>query len=148
MAKFIFKLKSLLNIKTQMEDALKNELSKATRRLEDEKGILKNFKDEQKKCMSEISSESSNGVTVDRLRTYNAYISFLKEKIQNQTKEVKSAQQVVDKYREELIQASKEKKMLETLKEKQYNEYLKEQERQEIKRIEEVISYKESTKRN
>ena len=148
MARFIFKLKSLLNIKTQMEDALKNELAKAIRCLEDEKGILKNFKEEQKKCMSEISSESSNGVTVDRLRAYSTYISFLKEKILKQAKKVKSAQQVVDKYREELIQASKEKKMLETLRDKQYNQYLKEQEKQEVKRIDEVISYKESTKRS
>jgi len=147
-ASFKFKLQPLLNIKTQMEDTLKNELAKAIRCLEEEKGFLKNFKEEQKKCMSTISSESSNGVTVERLRSYNAYISFLKEKIQNQTKRVKSAQEIVDNYREKVIEASKEKKMLETLKDKQYGEYLKEQEKSEQKRVDEVISYKESIKRS
>ncbi|MGE5329244.1 MAG: flagellar export protein FliJ [Deltaproteobacteria bacterium] len=147
MASFKFKLQSILNIKIQMEDALKNKIAKAIRCLEEEKDILKNIKEEQKKCMLDISSESSNGVTVERLRNYNAYISFLKEKVLNQTKRVKSSQEVVDKYREELIQASKEKKMLETLKEKQFNEYLKEEEKNEQKRLDEVVSYKETAKR-
>lgn len=148
MASFKFKLQSLLNIKTQMEDTLKNQLAKAVRYLEEEKSALKNLKEEQKKCMSDISSESSNGVTVERLRNYNSYISFLKEKILNQTKRVKSAQEIVDNYRDELIQASKEKKVLETLKDKQYSEYLKEQEKIEQKRVDELISYKETTKRS
>lgn len=148
MAKFIFKLQPLLNIKTQKEDALKNELAKAIRYLENEKNVLKSHKEEQKKYMAEVSSESANGVTVERLKTYNMYISLLKQKILNQTKRVKSAQKIVDKYREELIQISKERKMLETLKDKQYGEYLKEQEKQQQKETDEVISYKESTKRS
>ena len=53
MAKFVFKMQSLLNIKTQMEESLKNELSGAIRKLELEKnklkkidfGILQNFLD-------------------------------------------------------------------------------------------------------
>lgn len=131
-----------------MEDSIKNELAKAVRLLEEEKKKLKDLKDEKNKCMSEMGSKTFNGITVEKMRTYNAYISFLKEKIKKQTEKVKLAQEIVDKYREELIQFAKERKMLETLKEKQYQNYLKEQQRIEQRRIDEVITYKESLKHN
>lgn len=40
MAKFVFRLQSLLNVKAQMEDNLKNKLAKVIRKLEKEKRIL------------------------------------------------------------------------------------------------------------
>ncbi len=145
MAKFVFKLQPMLNIKKQMEDSIKTKLGEAIQVLEAEKIILEELKNQKKKCMSEVSTKVSGGVTIDKLRNYNAYISFIKQKIINQSERVKSAGQIVDKYREELIEAVKERKMLETLKEKQYSEYLKEEHKKEQKLIDEVISYKEST---
>ena len=40
MAKFIFKLQSVLNLRKQKEDSIKNELANATRKLEAEKRKL------------------------------------------------------------------------------------------------------------
>lgn len=145
MAGFNFKLEPILSLKRQLEDSKKNELGKAIQILETEKKVLKKLKEEKKRCMSEVTGKVSEGVTIDKLRSYNAYISFIEEKINKQSEIVKHAQENADKYREELVQIIKERKMLETLKEKQHAQYLKEQEKKYQKAIDEVISYKEAT---
>lgn len=141
-------MQSVLNIKKQIEDSLKNELAKALRVLEEEKLVLNELKEEKKRCMSDVNSEVSKGVTVEKLRNYNAYISFVKQKISNQTERVNLAKKTADKYRDELISAVKERKMLETLRDKQYSEYLKEEEKKQQKIVDEIISYKGSSTQN
>lgn len=143
---FKFKLQSLLNIKQQMEDSLKNQLGKAIQAFEIEKKKLEELYEQKKKCMSEVSNEVSDGTTIEKLRSFNAYISFIKEKIINQSESVKSAHAIVDKYREELLDIVKERKMLEALKEKHFAKFLKEMEINQQKIVDEVISYKESKK--
>ena len=144
MAKFNFGLQPVLNIKKQTEESVKNELGKAVYALEAEKNFLKDLIYEEKRCMLEVSAGVSSGLTVAKLRNYNAYISFIKQKISNQSEKVKYAQENADNIREGLIKITKEKRMLEVLREKQYAEYLKEEEKKEQKRVDEIISYKES----
>lgn len=146
MAGFKFKFQAMLNIKEQTEEILKNQLGVAIQKLEREKGVLKDLKGEKKRCISELGSETSKGVTIEKLRGYNVYISSLKQKIINQSERVKEQQQVVDKYREELLKITKERKMLGKLKEKQKEEYFKEQIKKEQKIVDETISYKQSLK--
>ncbi len=144
MAKFVFKLQPVLNIKKQIEDSLKIQLGKAVQALEAEKELLRELESEKKRCMAEVGAEVSGGVKADKLKNYNAYISFIKQKISRQCEMVKSAQEIVDKYREELTDMMKERKMLEKLREKQYEEYLKEVKKKEQKDIDEIVSYRGS----
>ncbi len=146
MAKFVFKLQSVLNIKKQIEDSLKIQLGKAVQALEAEKELLKELESEKKRCMGEVGSKVSGGVKVDKLKNYNAYISFIKQKISRQYEMVKSAQEIVDKYREELTGMMKERKMLEKLREKQYEEYMQEIKKKEQKDIDEIVSYRGSAR--
>jgi len=145
-AKFNYKLQPILNLKKQMEESVKNELGKAIQALEDEKKVLEELNKENNRCMTEVSAGVLGGLTIDKLRNYNAYISFIKQKIINQSEKVNVAQQNVDKHREKLVAIVKERKMLETLKEKKYAEYLREQQKQELKFVDEIISYKQSAK--
>lgn len=141
MAKFSFKLQSLLNIKIQLEDSLKNQLGRAIQKLEQEKAILRTFEQHMEECINEINNKSMLGTTVASLREYNSYMIFLKEKIELQKENVNWASINVDKYREELVKAVQERKMMENLKQKQYEDYMKEQNRDEQKKIDEVISF-------
>jgi flagellar protein FliJ len=142
MAKFVFKLHSLLNVKIQMEDNLKNDLGKAVQKLEKERDRLKTIENERNECINCFCGESSKGVIVGKLKEYGTFISFLKEKAELQKENINYAQNVVDKYREQLIKVVQEKEMLEKLKEKKYQEYHKEQFREEQKMIDEITSYK------
>jgi flagellar FliJ protein len=141
MAKFKFQLQTLLNIRNQQEENLKNELGKAVQRLEKEKAELHRLNFSKDRLIMEFN-EKSRKTTVERLKEYNAYISVLSEKIKYQKENVNSASKNVDKVREELIKAVKDRKILDKLKEKKYDEYLIEENREELKSTDETASYK------
>lgn len=142
MAKFAFKLQSLLNVKTQMEDSVKNELGKATKRLEEEKAVLRQIEGEMHNCILKFNSESAAGVRVEKLKEYSLYVSYLKEKAGGQKDHINIAREIVDNYREQLIRVMQEKEMLEKLKEAKYQEYLKDSLREEQRINDEIISFK------
>lgn len=140
MAKFNFRLQPVLNIKTQQEDSLKNELGKAIQKLEHEKRKLAELEGAVEDIVNEFN-EKTKKTTVYKLIKFNEYLSLLKTKIKKQKENVNCAAQNVDKIREELLQAVKEKKILEKLKEKKLEEYLLEQKKQEQKTNDEIVSY-------
>jgi flagellar protein FliJ len=144
MANFVFKMQSLLNIKTQMEESLKNELGKAIQKLELEKNKLKKIEIDRDECINNLKLKSTKGIIVYKIQEYNSYISLLKERMKIQKENINYAQNVVDKYREQLIKMMQEKEMLEKLKDKKYQEYLLEQAKADHKVNDEVISYKYS----
>jgi len=140
MAKFIFKLQSVLNLKKQNEDSKKNELGKAIQRLEAEKQKLAALEDTLENTVKEFN-EKTKKATVHELIEYNEYLSLLNSRIKVQKENVNNAALNVDKVREELIFAVKERKILDKLKEKQHEEFLTEQKKLEQKTNDEIVSY-------
>ncbi|HOV27377.1 MAG TPA: flagellar export protein FliJ [Pseudobacteroides sp.] len=144
MVKFKFRLQPLLNIKKQLEDSAKNELGKAVQKLEQEKEKGRVLLRHREKYINSLREKTSSVARVEELRNYTMYISSLAKKVEDQNKNIKEANDVVDKYREELIKIVKERKMLEKLREKKLNEYLIEMSKDEQKRMDEIVSYKYS----
>lgn len=142
MAKFIFKLQSILNLRQQMEDSAKNELAKARKKLEREKRILKGLEDNEYNSMKEIANRSVRGIRVDEIKKMNLYLSSLRIQIGIQKENVNCARGNVDKVREELVKRVQEREMLDKLKERKYEEYFIELSRQEQKLNDEIVSFK------
>jgi len=84
MAGFVFKLQSILNIKIQMEDSLKNDLGKAVRKLEAEKNRLNIIQNQRDEYINEFNDLSVNGVVAEKLQEYSIFISVLKDRIAQQ----------------------------------------------------------------
>lgn len=145
MAKFSFKLQTLLKVKSQQEDNQKNELGKAIRRLEEENAMLRRLEFEKNRYIFEFN-ESSRKTTVDKLIKFNNYISHLTTKIILQKENINIAASIVDKVREELIKIVKEREILDKLKEKKYEAYLLEENRAEQKLNDQIVSYKHTGK--
>lgn len=141
MGKFVFRMQTLLNLKTQIENGLKNDLGRAVRELERQRVILNELVNEREEYIDGINSKSQEGISVGKLREYNTYISYLNDRAKLQKENIKKAQVVVDKYRDKLIKAMQEKKVLEKLKEKKYEEYMKEQLKEEQKINDEIVSF-------
>lgn len=140
MAKFIFKLQSVLNLRKQKEDNIKNELGIAIQRLEQEKRRLSELENTLDATVREFN-EKTRKTTVHELIEYNEYLSLLNSRIKSQKDNVNNAAQYVDKVREELVKAVKDRKMLEKLKERHYEEFLLEQKKLEQKTNDEIVSY-------
>lgn len=140
MAKFSFRLQSVLNVKTQQEDNLKNELGKAVQRLEAEKLELARLEGALDDLVAEFNEKAKKS-TVHKLIEFNEYLSLLTIKIKFQKENVNCAAMNVDKIREELVNAVKERKILDKFKEKKRAEYFQEQKKLEQKTNDEIVSY-------
>ncbi len=140
MAKFIFKLQSVLNLRKQKEDNIKNELGIAIQRLEQEKRRLSELENTLDATVREFN-EKTRKTTVHELIEYNEYLSLLNSRIKSQKDNVNNAAQYVDKVREELVKAVKDRKILEKLKERHYEEFLLKQKKLEQKTNDEIVSY-------
>lgn len=142
MNKFGFRLESVLNLRTQLEDNAKNSLARATIELMKQKNCLEELDDISNSSMDSLNSEVDQGIPVYKLKSYNNYLSFLKIKIRNQKENVNNAQKDVDIHREDLVKAMQDRKIIEKLKEKKYQDYTKEQNKAEQILIDELNSFK------
>jgi len=140
MAKFNFRLQPVLNVKTQQENNLKNELGKAVQKLEAEKSKLEQLEISLSKLMDEFNEKTKKS-TVCKLIEFNEYMSLITSRIKTQKENVNCAANNVDKIRGELVKAIKERKILDKLKEKKKEEYLLEQKKIEQKTNDEIASY-------
>jgi len=143
MAKFVFKLQPVLNIKLQKEESLKNELGKAIQKLEFEKNRFIEI-EEAMNNMAEKFNEKAKKIRIRKLIEYKEYLVVLDAKKKIQKENVNKAAIYVDKVREELLNAVKERKILERLKEKKFDEFLLEEKKLEQKINDEIVSYNHS----
>lgn len=141
MSKFLFKLQPVLNYRTQMEDSVKNEMGKATARLDKEKQLLLGLEQEMEECLLQNTQDMISGASVLRFQQYNAYLTFLNIKMKNQNMNVTAANLEVEHCREKLVKAMQERKMLEKLREIRYTEYCKEEEKDSQKVVDGTVSF-------
>ncbi|HEY5583595.1 MAG TPA: flagellar export protein FliJ [Ruminiclostridium sp.] len=142
MQKFGFRLESVLNLKSQLEDNAKNTLAGSTRELESQKNCLEDLKNINDGSINSLNAEIDEGISVFRIKNYNSYLAFMRKKITDQKENVNIAEGVVDIDREGLIKAMQGRKILEKLKEKKYQEYVIEQNKSEQLLIDELNSFK------
>jgi len=141
MTTYRFRFQSILNIKHQKENSLKNELGKAIRALEKEKDELRSLKLQREKHLSEFN-ETCKKSPAGKLALYNSYISLLNEYIREQKESVNNAAKNVDIARGNLYNAAKERKMFSRLNEKHYVEYIQSALKEENMLNEEASVYK------
>ncbi|WP_317367315.1 flagellar export protein FliJ [uncultured Tyzzerella sp.] len=142
MAKFIFNMQGLLNIKEKLEEQSKTEYGKALSKLEQEKNILLNLESKKQKNILSFRESINNGVKPNYIGNINKYISLIDKKIAEQIQNIEKAKEVVEEKRLALLEAMKERKVLEALKEKEKENYFKEEIKKEQKDIDEIVSYK------
>ncbi len=142
MAKYVYRLQSLINIKEKLEEQKKNELAVENHKLNEEKQILNNFYHELNDLLKKQELEQENNINAFRLQLYIQYIDKIKVEIEKQIKVVKDQEDKVEVVRGELLEYTKAKKSLEKLKEKDYENYLEEEKKAEQKIVDEIVSYK------
>lgn len=125
MKKFSFKLETVLNVKERKEEQLKHELLKlqALKALEEQ--LLAEVKEKRAYITRQKSDENKRGTDIQSLIHFEQYIGSLLKKIDDTQKNIKVLEKKADIKREEVVEASREKKVFEKLKEKQFGEFQK-----------------------
>lgn len=142
MAKFKFRLQSFLGVKEKIEEQKKNEYGKAIKILEEEKAKKQSLINQRLTNLNELKLKINTGINPNELQQYNNFMAYILKKIEEQDIVIEKSQKIVEKKREEVVNAMKERKMLEILKENKYVEYTKEEKKVEQKIIDEIVSFK------
>ncbi len=142
MARFVFPLQNVLNMKEKLEEQAKNEYSQANMRLheaEDEEERLKKRQAEAEDKLREVLDES---LDVMEIKKREDAVEILKVYVKEQHLVVIKCARDVEIAREKLNEAMKERKTFEKLREHAFEDFVKEQNQIEQKEIDELVSYR------
>ncbi|MFP4465474.1 MAG: flagellar export protein FliJ [Candidatus Goldiibacteriota bacterium] len=120
MKKFVFRFDTVLRVKEKKEEALKRELMHLTAlRLEQEK-IRKAVSRSSAENLRMKNEEKQKGTDIGRLIYYEQHLSVLRYRIVEAEKKIQELHKMADRKREEVVEASKEKKIFEKLRDRDY----------------------------
>ena len=144
MARFKFRLQSILNIKEKVEDLKKNEFGKAVSALAEAQRVKADMEAARESCIEDFRRGIDVGIDPAAFARYNLYIEKMKQMIKRQEQVIADAEAFVEIKRQELVEAMRDKKTLETLRDNDFEEFLVEEKKQEQKIVDEIVSYKGS----
>lgn len=142
MAKFIYRMQGILNVKEKMEDQAKNDFSIANAELLEEENKLKTlwlrlegYENELKRLYSDILDVKLINENLDAVEN-------IKYQIRIQKLRVNTAQRNVEEKRVKLQEAMQDRKTHEKLRENEFEQFLKDEAAAESKEIDELVSYR------
>lgn len=142
---FKFRLQKILEHRETLENIKKGEFAKAQAKLSLEIEKLEQLKISRQNISREKQEKSQTSTTMNELQKYNNYLIDLDRMMVLQTETINTAREKVDIAREELIEATKDKKIIEKLRIRDYQEFLYEEKIKEEKANDQFVSYSSST---
>ena len=147
MAKFVYRMQSILNIKIQMENQAKMELGQAQRKLLEEEERLQTLYDRKDYYLEEGRRLRMDSLKVLSLRDNEYAVARMEEYIEAQKENVKKAELQVEEARQKLQEIMTERKAQERLREKAFEQFMQEENAKEGKEVDELTSYTYGQKR-
>ena len=144
MARFKFRLQSVLTVKEKVEDLKKNEFGKAVSALAEARAKKAEMEAMRENCIDEFRKGIDEGIDPTAFKRYNLYIEKIKLMIKRQEQVIAEAEAYVEEKRAELVEAMRDRKTLETLRDNDFEEFLSEEKKQEQKIVDEIVSYRGS----
>ncbi len=141
MARFKYRMQSILNIKYQLEKQAKVELGKAQVKLLSEEEILQEYIDRKEAYLEEGRRIRGDALSVQELKDNRSAVLIMDGKIEEQQECVARAEEEVEAAREKLQEQMQERKMHERLKEKAFEQFMREENAIEGKAVDELTSY-------
>ena len=141
MAKFRYRMQSILNIKYQFETQAKMEVGRAQMRLGEEEDKLQKLIDRKNDYLEEGRQMRKKALNVNDLRDNRNAMLIMDEMIMAQRLEVARAEEALEEARAKLTEIMQERKMHEKLKEKALLQFLEEEKAAEAKVVDELTSY-------
>ena len=141
MAKFRYKLQSILNIKMKMEDQAKQDFASARMALNEEEEKLEALIERRKSYEQRAKELLSGTLNIREIEENKNAILTLDGFVSAQRVQVDKSELRLEKARILMTEAMQERKTQETLREKAFEEFLQEENRAESKVIDELTSY-------
>ena len=141
MARFSYRMQSILNLKMKLESQAKMEFGAAKVKLDTENEKLTLLGNRLTGYEEEGRNLRASVLNTVRLRENQEAIRCMQELIRVQERQVELAEQEVEAARTKLQEVMTERKTHEKLKEHAFEEYVVEENRRESKEVDELTSY-------
>lgn len=142
MAKFLYKMQNVLDVKLKMEDQAKTVFGTAMATLLEEEAKLEALIRRKEEYEEEGRQLRSSVLNVMSLKENTNAIDNLKDQIVAQEQQVALAEEAVERARQKLQIAMQERKIQEKLKENAFEEFKQELNAAESKEVDELVSYR------
>lgn len=142
MAKFIFKMESILSIKEKLEEQAKAEYGMELAKLNEEERKLAALERRRDDYQNQLFELVSDRLELIKIRRLEDSVENIKKDINIQLIIVRKQEDRVAWAREKLDNAMKERKIYEKLKEKAFEDFKAEINAQEQKEIDELVSFR------
>lgn len=148
MAKFIYKMQNILNIKEQLETQEKQNFAMERAKLAEEEEKLRELNLRRKEIAENGRKLRLEKIDILSIKENTALSEYIDSEIKKQIVKVKAAEKSVESARTKMQNAISERKIHEKLKENAFENFMKEENMAEAKEIDELTSYTYGQKNN
>lgn len=141
MAKFIYKMQNVLNVKLRLETQAKTEYAEKMRKLQDEEDRMRQLVSQSQHYQDEVKTLTSERLDIPKIKQCNDSIKVMKDLMNEQAIKIRVAQKNLEIARGKLSTAMQERKIHEKLREEAFEEFKLELNAEEKKEIDEVVSF-------
>ena len=142
MAKFVYRMQNILDIKNKLEVQARNSYAAARMKLSQEEEKLDRMFEQKKAYEENYRQQLSGNINILQINICKNAIELCKNQIKKQLVEVKVASLNLEAAQKRLGEVMKERKIQEKLREKAYEEFLQELNDHEKKEIDELVSFR------
>lgn len=141
MAKFVYRMQNILNIKLKLESQAKIAYSNANRALQEEQEVLQHLMLRRMEYEKKLKALMEGAINISEINHARADVNSMKNLIRKQLMAVRKAEILVEEARRNLNSVMQERKTYEKLKEKEFESFKKELLYEESKEIDQLVSY-------
>lgn len=141
MARFVYSMQSILNIKEKEEAQYRMDFAVAKRKLDDENELLLNLIDRRRAYEEKGKELRARNLDVMQIRENDRAVEVMNDRIAIQQQAVVRAEQALERERDKLTATMQERQMHERLRERAFEEYLAEEKAEEAKIVDERSSF-------
>jgi flagellar FliJ protein len=146
MKKFNFRLQRVLDIKGTIEEVKRRDFNLARMKHSEEVKTLMELQNQENFFRTKLNETRAKGSNLRQINIFYRFFAYLSGQKAYRRKLIETAREEMEKRREILIEAVKEKKVLERLKEKKLLEYNFELNKEEQANMDEISGVKHSRK--
>ncbi len=147
MAKFVYRMQSILSIKEKMEEQAKMEFAAARIRLTEEEDKLLGLQKRREDYLAQGARIRSTVLNTLKLQENETALRYIKNAITEQKKAVKRAEDALEAARKKLQEYMIDRKTHEQLKEAAFEQFKLDLAKEESKEVDELVSYTYGRKR-
>lgn len=142
MKKFKFRYESVLKMRMDLEDQIKNELARLIKKRQVELDSLDLLVKKETEYLMHIEQALSKGGAQKEMHTFSEGKAYYRKRREIINHRIQKLDRSIDAKKNELVEAMRSRKIMDKLKEKAFQEFIEAVNEADAKLIEEVVNYK------